>query len=497
MLKKIITICICITINVNQCIIAYNFTNLKSILENKLDTIEQKIEKKYKQVNKVCDIKINYYKKLYKLITEKQSKYSSKFKEIFEILKQTINQKQNIVKNECSHTIKWDYFFSANITLKKLIQAKKYYTNWTIKLTYEKTSPQIPKISQIQQKKDFCFKIDNNWFYVNWYTYFKIDNWYLNVWLKQAQQNNPDHIFYILSWNYYYIYLIDSEKLTNLFPFDPSLWFEQNIEKLTQAGYIYLKNFYYTKTNQNWVIVSGLTEYNNNIYFLSHTTTWAYTIIDEKWIYKITQILPKWSIIIHNNNNLIWYLSGFKLYYIWPKFLYNNINMEKLWKILEHNFNIIWEYNIKYSVKDMYQLIEFSLKFDRKKLSDLYKWITKNITYNKQVSKFLNIDKLNQEQLNKKVSHNPNLIKFFILFYILQKKVWVCQSISDLLSIVSIFNWLKADTINWISKEKWYLHQISKIEKYYYDPTYDLTNNIFKYFSMNLKKVKEYLKLDN
>jgi len=95
---------------------------------------------------------------------------------------------------------------------------------------------------------------------------------------------------------------------------------------------------------------------------------------------------------------------------------------------------------------------------------------------------------------NKKLSYNWDL------FYSFQNKVWVCQTISDLLSFISVINWSNSIKVSWQVIEDWFLHQISKINNYYYDPTFDIWYKNtwyknFKYFWMTLNQVEKYLKI--
>jgi len=87
------------------------------------------------------------------------------------------------------------------------------------------------------------------------------------------------------------------------------------------------------------------------------------------------------------------------------------------------------------------------------------------------------------------------------LFYSFQNKVWVCQTISDLFSFIAIINWLNANKATWVIKKDWYAHQISKINNYYYDPTFDgwyikAWYKTLKYFWMSKQEVSKYLQLD-
>ena len=212
--------------------------------------------------------------------------------------------------------------------------------------------------------------------------------------------------------------------------------------------------------------------------------------------------IKKWSILINNWNNFIsaW-TNWVKYYYIGTYNLYKNINLQNLWNILYSTFYRIWKYNLPYNVSYMYQLLRFAINFNNKHLTTMYKYIAKNMKYSKKINNLLNKRDMTQEKLDLILKNNRQLSLNWDLFYSFQNKVWVCQTISDLFSFSSIINWLDANKITWIVKQDWYYHQISKINNYYYDPTFDgwylkAWYKWLRYFWMNKQEVNKYLLLN-
>jgi ABC-type long-subunit fatty acid transport system fused permease/ATPase subunit len=96
--------------------------------------------------------------------------------------------------------------------------------------------------------------------------------------------------------------------------------------------------------------------------------------------------------------------------------------------------------------------------------------------------------------LNDYLATHPKLIKNWIDFYTIKSKIWVCQTLSDIFSLIALLNWQQSTTIDGITK-RWYAHQVSKVNNYFYDPTYGLIIKSLSYFGMTEKELGRYLKI--
>jgi len=68
----------------------------------------------------------------------------------------------------------------------------------------------------------------------------------------------------------------------------------------------------------------------------------------------------------------------------------------------------------------MYNLLDFSTKFDNKKLSDIWKWQIKNLKYNPTINKLSKT--MNYEQFTNYIKNNKKLGNNWIIFYTLTQK---------------------------------------------------------------------------
>ena len=397
------------------------------------------------------------------------------------------------------------YNLDDNEKLKFKINLKNYDYNWDIKIdTTKYNTINLPTIWKIQKIYDnFTIKVNNHWIWLK-------KTSIITIWVNNPQDGisyikdhyKKDYIFYIKDNDKYKYYLIDTKDISILAPFDPTKPLEYNLNQLTKAWYLYIKDFSYKRLSRDGIIVWWLFKYNNKLYYMSLIWSWRYYEIPKDKFLDYIRNIKKWSIIINQpqKNYLIWRKDWIKLFYLWNFETYKDINLENFWKIINFTFYIIWKYNLPYTVENMYKFINFAKQFEWKTLKDVYTWIILNFKYNKKVNDILNEKWMNQLLINKKVNADKNLIKNWDIFYSLEYKEWVCQSISDIFSLIALFYWKDADTIGWITK-RWYLHQISKIWNKYYDPTFDLewdSKTIhFNYFGMTRQQVEKYLTLKN
>ncbi len=419
--------------------------------------------------------------------------------------KYTQNQENNNQENTHNQML---ITYKHNFTLHSLVNQNDInlskQTNWNINVNKILTQFSLPEVWKIEQIKwNYLIKFNGVWFSLWWYSKLIVNKQDLNYWLKQADKYKPDIKLYYLNWNKYTIYLLKKDNIKSLYPFDPTKSWTYNANLLNKAWYIYFSNFLYkktTKTNKYNIITAWISKVWNKLYFIVLSWKWSYIPLLWNNFYQYIWWIKKWSILINNWNNFITAWNNWvKYYYLWTYNLYKNINLKDLWDVLYSTFYRIWKYNLPYNVSYLYNLLKFANNFNNKKLSDAYKYIAKNIKYSQKVNNLIN-KSANQEELDKKLDANKSLLLNWDLFYSFQNKVWVCQTISDLLSFVSIINWLNADKVSWIIKKDWYLHQISKINNYYYDPTFDwwylkAWYKWLRYFGMTEQQVSKYLQL--
>lgn len=526
MLKKI-WIIILLSITWFSSSFAYKIDNLEYLYNKKLDKVEKNIETKYKENSKICYYKKEKYNKLNKVLTLYKNKYP-KYVNIFDILIKTNTYRCNKIKKQCNSEISehkkqtvsenkrkyqkinsentWEWEKISNQVENKDKQDDKltsklwkinYNYNWDIdiKKTYYKIKlPAIWSIDNVYN--DFIVEINNNWIGFQKIITIEVPANELEYGIDYAKKNyNKDYIFYKKENDKYKLWLINKEHINIIKPFNPKKSIDYNIDKLKEDWHIYIEKFFYSKTDKNNIVTSWLFKYNDKLYYLSLAWTWRYYKIPKKDFIKYIKNIKEWTIITNSENALIAWKDGIKIFYLWDFSIYKDIDLEKLWKILNFTFYTIWKYNLQYSVENMYNLLNFAKQFEWKTLEELYKWIISNITYNEKVNNMLNQEWFSQKILNNKINIDKELIKNWNIFESLKNKEWVCQSISDIYSIIALFNWKQADTVVWISN-RWYLHQVSKIWDYYYDPTYDLENTKkMKYFKMSKKELEKYFNI--
>ncbi len=495
---------------------AYEIDNLENLYNAKLDRVEKNIETKYDDKAKICYYKNEKYDNLDRVLNLYKSKYP-KYKNIFNILITTNNYRYDEIKEQCNNSNKLqvenesDNQENSNIIsteieksnnqediLKSKLWKIIYDYDGTIKSKTDNVSVKLPSLWKIDSiYNNFIVKINDNWIGFEKILTIKVPYYELENGIKYAKENHSnDYIFYKKINNEYKIWLIDKENISVIEPFNPIKWIDYNINKLKETWYIYIEEFFYSKTDKNNIITSWMFKYGDKLYYMSLTWTWEYYEIPKKDIIKHIKHIKKWSIITNWKDKIIVWKKGIKVFYLWEFNIYKDIDLKKLWKILNFTFYTIWRHNLNYSVQDMYNLLNFTKQFEWNSLKDSYKWITSNINYNEKINNILNKEWVSQEILNNKINTDKELIKNWNVFESLKNKEWVCQSISDIFSLIALFNGKNADTVIWMSK-RWYLHQVSKIWEYYYDPTYDLdTNERLKYYNISKQQLSDYFDIN-
>lgn len=529
-MKKIILLLISFLIT--SISLSYSQNQLQYKIEKKLIKIENKLLQYTKSKKKFCKLSQNFYTKLIKKAILYKNKYP-KYKPIYNAIILVSQKRQSTLKNKCKvffqqkttksiiskqiknnsnrttkkeattnikktthHFIKqWDFRLKSLIDktyLKTLTKKKDIQIN--LKLTLPKT-----KLKKINQAKSF-FKnyvnIKNNWYFLSEYIWLLINPEDIDYILQNAdhylRRNNAHYLIY---WNYkdkIKVILVNKNKIKNVSFMNPQKDVKENIKNITKIWWIYISNPIYSYT-LSWAFLGGLVNINENLFFLvpkKEQIVFLPINNNKHLCYSLYNL--KFPIYIKNLDIILWFpANAFNFYYIWPKKLYEKVNTKQLGKVLFSNFQRISFYNYNYSVKQMYNLLNFSTRFNNKTLSDIWKWITKNLKYNSIISQITK--KMDYHQFNQYIRNSKSLWNNWIIFYTLEKKEGVCETFSDLLSTLAILNWLNWDTI-WgkLKDNPKYPHQISKINNYYYDPTYGIAEKNYNYFWMNQAQLSKY-----
>ena len=471
---------------------------LATSLEEKLNTIfekkiDNKIENKYKEKDKICIVKKTVYSKLEnKLKTIKKEKYQKLIKLIIKYIE---NRKQNI--KECKIEVKTNNPILHFQVDKKLLEEEIKTQNNKI-LKDINTSFSLDKIAYAKQVyRNNFFEIKNKWYMIKKALYTNSSSVTKDL-INRLQNENPwKNILILKNTTWYKIYLYDIDNVTYMWDVNPNKSVLENKKALLDIWIIYLNNFYYKKTNSDNILIAGLSKiWNNLVYFIASSDASYYLPKSSKDIIPLAIsnkdvkniVYYKWKYYIWTNN---WKIAIYNLGNI---NLYKKINKKLLWKLLYSSFHKIVTYNLKYSYKDMYKIIKIAEYFDGKDLKSVYRFITTNFKYDTTISKKLK-QNITNEQLEKDIYSTPSLYKLWNIFYIIEKKVAICQTLSELLSIIALFNWQEWDIV---VGSIWYAHQISKINNFYYDPTNDLwKKDNFKYFGMTKEKLLKYFTIKN
>jgi len=472
-------------------------------LEEKLDNffekkIDIKIENKYKwEYQKICTTKITIYNKIINKL-EKYKKIKKYEKLIDRIVKYIKNREKNI--EECKIQ-----FYQDNNTPNPTLHFQIKNLDNLIKNTekIKKRIGPIPaklwKISYAKKAyKNNIFNIWNNWYIIKKSLY-SSSSYISDILIKKFLEKYPDkNIIITKEDGIYKIYLYNLSDAINLQDIDPSLWLKANKDKLYKYFWIkYLDNFYYKKINDEGLIVGWTTDLGNNlVFFVIWLNSSYYPIKNPEDIIPFAVSHEDIEIITKTWDTYQAWISNWKvkIFNLWNKEIYTNIDKKLLGKILYSSFHKILIYNLDYTVNDMYLLLKLAEKFDNKDLKTLYRFITTHFSYAEDISERLQ-NHISSEQLEKDITTLPSLYKLWNVFYIIKHKKAICQSLSELLSVIALLNWQKADIV--IGKID-YSHQVSKINQYYYDVTNDLwKKDHFQYFGMTKEQLLKYFKIGN
>ena len=498
---------------------AYSKSQLQHNIEKRLIKIENKIYKYTKSVEKFCKLSDNFYKKLIKKVNLYQNKYP-KYKQIYNAIILVSKKRQVILNNKCNiyfkqnknidNTIKennntkkptnntlkqWDFNLNSLIDKAYLQTLDK---NKDIKINLKLTLPKV-KLEKINQASEFFkdyVKIWTNWYFLPEYKYMLVEPKDINYILQKAdyylKNNKADYFIYWNYWNKIKVILANKDKIKNTSFISPKKPINENLKNIEKLWWLYINEPIYSYV-ASWLFLWGLINIDGNLFFLvQKTEKIQFLIIKDNTHLHYSIYNLHFPLYVKNNDKILWFSADiFDFYYIWPARLYNKVNIKQLGKVLFSNFQRISFHNYNYSVSQMYNLLDFSTKFDNKKLSDIWKWQIKNLKYNPTINKLSKT--MNYEQFTNYIKNNKKLGNNWIIFYTLTQKEWVCETFSDLLSILAILNWLNWDIVQWkIKNSLVYSHQLSKINNYYYDPTYGIWEKNYNHFWLTWTQLTKY-----
>jgi len=491
-MKKIFIITVSVIMGLFSPIFALSLNEKLDIIFTK--KIDSKIEHKYQSKQKVCKAKKLIYNKLItRLKTIKKEKYQKLIKIVINF---TENRKKNI--EECKITIK---HINHNILSKNPILHFQIDTSYINKNNFNinyRTNFQNKNLDIVSYADKVYsqryFQINNKWYVLSKWSYSyveKIDN---NI-IKYFKEKYPNKKFIIARKNWTYtVYIYDNSNIYNIWDINPSKPLDPNT--LSKMWIYYLDNFIYSKKSEKWDFIAWITKLQNNlVYVITARKTNYYLIKNRDDVYALLATHNDIKYITKDKNGYkLWIKGSIWIYDLWNYNMYKNIDIKKMWELLFPSFFRVITNNTNYSTTDMYYIINLAKKFDNKNLENLYRFISTNYKYSDIISKKLK-ENITDSKLNEIAISDPKLSNLWNLFYTSKNKVAVCQTLSELLSIISLFNWQKIEIIIW---HIWYSHQISKINNFYYDVTWDLwKNKWFRYFGMTKKETEKYFTFDN
>ena len=293
-----------------------------------------------------------------------------------------------------------------------------------------------------------------------------------------------------------YVYVFSSDRFVTV-PFDFSKPLEAQFKFINKKWGVYIDKFLFVQK----------TIKNNKIYWLVDInwelfiTVWPWTI--RFYIYNANK--KNFRFPLENSNLIIikqtWdsyyiFTGGLKFYYIGDKkFFSNRLRFNLLWKLLFSSYLKLSSLQKDYNKNDIVLLLNLAKKYNWRRILELYKFIIQKYKYDPYLYDIAIKYHYTQEELENLLKEKKELLENWIIFDVLRHKKWVCQSFTEILSLIAILNWIEADVLKWYPKWSSLLHQVSVIWNLYYDPTYDLWNKYIKYFGMTKKKLLKYFKI--
>ena len=500
---------------------SYDFeywNEILSIEDSKYDTVVSKIKKYEKNVSKTEKIKYIACKKkkeefgnLIRRINKIIFKYKKK-KEIYAYLA--------IIKKISLHKYRWyvcnNAFFNKKINKKDYVLYNSMTTNSFIPYEYSYSSgsdiTSTPKkYWEILETYDNIFHIWDEWYsIVGSYKLSTVAVKYFDIYEKKIKNDYKDqNVYYERKDDKITFYIVDPKIIKFIWSWNINFvgrsidqMIGNNRDILDRLGINYIWNIVVASWANDSIYTNVIfaDSLERLYYYIQHWgVVYSEIDIDVSFRELFTKLLYywKWGKYVYIRWNKMYFLSwAINIFPIWYKKHYKNVSMDKLLNILSPTFFWISYNKFKYSVNDMYKIMQFAKTFNKQSLSDLHLWVTKNFKYNKEIEKIILTRKFSNQEINDYIIDHTNAMQNFNMFYSFDNKEWVCETISEIISILSLFNGLKSDIVTWIYEKDWYNHQISIVEDYYLDPTFDLWQTNFKYFGMLINEVKDYLILN-
>ena len=468
---------------------------------NKIFTkrIDNVIENKIKDKNKICIVKNIIYKKIIAKVKKIQNpKYKKYIPYIIEVSRKKIQNctVQTIIQNKEHFVAKWQLntknpvlHFQIDKRLFSKILKNDKWLKFPKRKTYNINLKRINKITNMIQN---TFKVKNKWYLFKRWKYVVFYDF-----KPEMEERILKKYKWELMWVYYhnrkyYVYVFNYRDIRPLWNIDLEKSIDDNIENLYKDWIFYLSKWKYKRYNR-WFLVWWIAEYKNRLVFFNISEKAEfYKLNNEKNLMVFAETTPDTQIATKYDNNYILRKKAY-IYDLWDARLYKNIDKKLLWKILYSTFKKMTIYKIRYNFKYMYKLLFFAKRWDGKTLKQLYHYMTKKFRYNKIISQKIQ-EKIDDDKLTEFIDKRPKLYKLWIIFYAYYKKEVICQSLTELFSFVALFNWQKGDIQTWWIN---YPHQVSKINNFYYDITNDLYNDSYNHFWITKKQLEQYFKIED
>ena len=478
---------------------SYSQSEINNLIWNKLDTYLGKVENKYSSLStfEVCIKKKDYLQNLHDKVAEIYTKFRSK-KDIYKVLitikKLSIEKKDEI---NCQNNIWWGDFWLEN---KINIDSYKYYNyNYSGAKKISYTITEYAEASNIEWN---FYKIWWHWFLFEQYNFYSnISSSQKSLYTNTAKKENPGSMVFYYKDNWKYkIIIVRKENIKYVWDYNINynslpIITKYNKEKTKTYWVNIIGGILYSKGDT--IYKSAIFEEEGKLYYLINHGEVSYTTIpndiDEKSQYLMAVYHAQWGKYVYRKWGKYYVLSwDLKVYPIWYKSYYKNIDLWRLEELLENSFFWASKSGYNYKLQDMYDIIKYSKEFNKKKLSQLYEDMKNNMKYNLTIKDLLNKDGWWDDQIQNYVNTHKDIMKVFNIFETMNNKEWVCETFSEIFSIVALFNGLDADVLVWKAIKWNYGHQISDIEWYYYDLTFDLWYQKTKYFAMDRDLLDEY-----
>ena len=484
--------------------------DLVTKIKVRLIQIEKNIyQKDWLNQQKYCKDVENFYERLLKAVKIYEGKYP-KYRQLLELIYQVATYRLEENKKFCLVPIKsqsqpklslrWDFYLYSLVDKNEVLKYKKLNDNWYLNPQISLPSFVLNKVNKASEVYKNYVKIGSNWYLLNGYSYIEVQEWDLNSILSNVDyylnKANADYLIYGLDDGKYKIFLVSKDHIKNLLYFNPKFSLSANARLVGKLGWLYIWKIFYANDEQ-WIALGGLMQLGNNLFFfVPKQKMVSYSPLAKNFDLFYAVLEKKYPILLNYDGKIYAFPKDtFNFYYIWPARLYEKVNLQKLGYILFPTFYRLSSGNYSYSPSYMYDLLLTASKFDGKKLSDVWDWMVKNFKYEGKISDLINSKWFNQEKLNEYLKQHPSLVKNWIDFYTLKARKWVCQTLSDIFSLIALFNQLDATVVDWYVPSRGYSHQVSQIWNYYYDITYGLANKDKSYFGMTKQELERYFRI--